>query len=593
MSSAQRRGPEHPSRSVVWDNSNIIESYPDITLPLTFSFIRRAYRAVYWQFCRVLGLSEKEIRGHEDMLSNMLGLLNGRVYYNLRNWYRLVALLPGFRFNKGFMEGMMGLRQPADEQPRPTGLFTRYFRELPRLLRTGLRAIWLQWTLARRIREFHSSFEVAHRRFAGMDFEHMSLRELVDSYHDMEAAILWKWRAPIINDFSAMIFYGVLKKLTVKWKVDPEGSLHNALISRQGSIESTRVAGQLWAVAERIGKDPRVREEFLSAAPAEALGVLDASPAARDALRQYLKLYGDRCIAELKLESSSMRDDPTFCVAVLQNYLRGSQARPSPNDRAESLSPDDAQTQLGQRLKGKFTLLLVPRLWVYRWVLKRAAGAVRNRENQRLARTRAFALVRRIFRCAGRLLEDDRQVADWRDVFYLTLSEIEQHAAGNIKDSLLQLVEARKELYGRFRRIPPLPDHLETPGAVAENEVIEVESSRPEHGDRLKGMGACPGVLTRRAVVLLKPDTSLRLDGEILVTRQTDPGWVVLFPSISGLVVERGGMLSHSAIVAREMGIPAVVGVSGATERINDGDLIRINGATGSVEVVQRSGSTG
>jgi pyruvate,water dikinase len=576
---------------VVWDNSNIVESYPGITLPLTFSFIRRAYRAVYWQFCQVLGLSEREISGHEDMLSNMLGLLNGRVYYNLRNWYRLVALLPGFRFNKSFMEGMMGLREPADARPRPTGFFAKYFRELPRLVRSGLRAIWLQRTLPRRIRDFHRDFDAAHRRFAETDFESMSLEQLVGSYRAMERDILWKWKAPIINDFSAMIFYGTLKKLTVRWEVDADGSLQNALISRQGGVESTRVAEELWGVAELIAEDEALKEDFVSAPPAGAVDLLKRNGKASAALERYLSVYGDRCIAELKLESSSMRDDPTFCAAVLQNYLRSSRARPRPSDRSESLSPEEARAELARRLKGRFTMLLVPRPWVYRWVLKRAAAAVRNRENQRLARTRAFALVRRIFRNAGRVLAADGRLEDASDVFYLRVEEVEECADGRGSGDLRERVTRRRRLYERYRSLPPPPDHLETPGMIGPEEVIEVRApEKREGGETLSGMGACPGVLERPAVVLLEPDTSLRLDGEILVTRQTDPGWVVLFPSVSGLVVERGGMLSHSAIVAREMGIPAVVGVAGATERIRSGDLLRIDGATGSVEVVRRAG---
>ncbi|HET9888678.1 MAG TPA: PEP-utilizing enzyme, partial [bacterium] len=106
----------------------------------------------------------------------------------------------------------------------------------------------------------------------------------------------------------------------------------------------------------------------------------------------------------------------------------------------------------------------------------------------------------------------------------------------------------------------------------------------------LKGLGACPGVVESRAVVLEKPSSSTKLDGEILVTRQTDPGWVVLFPSIRGLIVERGSMLSHSAIVAREMGIPTVVGVVGATTAIRTGDVVRLDGHQGTVEIISAAG---
>ena len=90
--------------------------------------------------------------------------------------------------------------------------------------------------------------------------------------------------------------------------------------------------------------------------------------------------------------------------------------------------------------------------------------------------------------------------------------------------------------------------------------------------------------------MLERPDPSVRLDGEILVAPQTDPGWVVLFPSVGGLVVERGSMLSHSAIVAREMGIPAVVGVRGATTAIRTGDRVRLDGAKGTVEILSSGG---
>ena len=593
VTSFKPSAPPAPGRQV-WDNSNINESYPNITSPLTYSFIRRAYRAVYWQFCELLGLSRREINRHDSMLSNMLGLLNGRVYYNLLNWYRLVALLPGFRFNKGFMEAMMGLRQPAEiEAPRSLSWTDKYLRELPRLARTGLRAVWLQGTLERRVRRFHRDFDAAHRRFSALDYETMDPAGVMRRYHEMEKEVLWRWKAPIINDFSAMIFYGTLKKLTVEWAVDADGGLQNALVSRQGQIESTEVASELWRVAELIGRDQDLKARFLATSPEQAIGLLGSAPAIREAFNNYLARYGDRGIAELKLESRSAEDDPSFCAAVLQNYLRGAMARPPSAERAESLSPQAARAELAERLRGKFTLLGVPKLWVYRSVLARAARAIRNRENQRLARTRAFAVVRRMFRAVGRSLRREGRIENDDDVFYLTLDELDAAAgAAASGQDLRESVRRRKTLYERFRAMPPLPDHLETPGPIGEEETVPVPAAEAAGSGVLKGLGACPGVIERTAAVLLEPDTAVRLDGEILVTRQTDPGWVVLFPSISGLVVERGSMLSHSAIVAREMGIPAVVGVPGAASRIRTGDLLHLDGSRGTVEIL-RTGDGG
>ena len=109
----------------------------------------------------------------------------------------------------------------------------------------------------------------------------------------------------------------------------------------------------------------------------------------------------------------------------------------------------------------------------------------------------------------------------------------------------------------------------------------------PAGDGQLHGLGACPGVVEAKAIVLLEPDLSVRLSGEILVARQTDPGWVVLFPCIRGLIVERGSMLSHAAIVAREYGIPGVVGTREATERIRDGMRVRVDGDAGEVTLLQ------
>src|SRR4051812_32475465 len=88
----------------IWDNANIAESYGGITLPLTFSFALTAYEHVYREFCRLMGVSERTIAARDTVFRHMLGIIRGRVYYNLLNWYRLLAMLPGYRFNGRFME---------------------------------------------------------------------------------------------------------------------------------------------------------------------------------------------------------------------------------------------------------------------------------------------------------------------------------------------------------------------------------------------------------------------------------------------------------------------------------------------------------
>jgi phosphoenolpyruvate synthase/pyruvate phosphate dikinase len=102
----------------------------------------------------------------------------------------------------------------------------------------------------------------------------------------------------------------------------------------------------------------------------------------------------------------------------------------------------------------------------------------------------------------------------------------------------------------------------------------------------LRGTGASAGRVTARAAVLADVTDSHRLgDGDVLVTRQTDPGWGPVFCLVSGLVIERGGMLSHGAIIAREFGLPCVVGIAGATTRIRHGDCVTVDGTAGTCRI--------
>ena len=102
----------------------------------------------------------------------------------------------------------------------------------------------------------------------------------------------------------------------------------------------------------------------------------------------------------------------------------------------------------------------------------------------------------------------------------------------------------------------------------------------------LRGTPCCPGKLRLQARVVRSPQDDLSLNGEILVAERTDPGWVPLYPCVSGLLIERGSLLSHSAVVAREMGLPTVVGMRGLLDFVQDGQLIRLDGGVGSVEIV-------
>ena len=224
-------------------------------------------------------------------------------------------------------------------------------------------------------------------------------------------------------------------------------------------------------------------------------------------------------------------------------------------------------------------------------MLKHARQRVADRENLRFERTRVFGVCRRLFVEMGRRLHAEDLLDDPRDVFYLEVEEVLGVVEGTASTTDLQaLVEARRAEFERYREEPAPPDRFRTRGAVHAHDLIE-----PDEGDgdlegdsnQMSGLGCCPGTVEGPVRVVDDPRAA-SLDGdEILVAKRTDPGWITLFATCRGLLVEQGNLLSHAAIVAREMGLPAVVSLPGITDRLRDGDVVRLDGANGTVERVE------
>ncbi|MDH4233213.1 MAG: PEP-utilizing enzyme, partial [Nitrospirota bacterium] len=249
-----------------------------------------------------------------------------------------------------------------------------------------------------------------------------------------------------------------------------------------------------------------------------------------------------------------------------------------------------AELVLRERLKSRHALLFPIKLFLYQWVLKNTRNAIKNRENQRFARAEAYSLVRDLIRAIGRNWHAKGILESPDDIFYLEIEEVWSFTNGTSTcTNLQQLINVRRREFEAYRLSNP-EDHIETYGEVYANTDIFGKENVPDKEEAiLSGTGCCRGIVEKKVQVIFKPDSSVRLNGEIMVAKQTDPGWVVLFPSVSGLIIEKGSMLSHSAIVAREMGIPTVVGVKNATRILRTGDTVRLNGGNGEIKIVQKA----
>lgn len=576
----------------IWDNSNIVESYAGVTTPLTFSFARSVYEEVYRQFCRVVGVEEHLIEAHRHVLAGMLGLVRGRVYYNLLNWYRVLALLPGFSLNRAFMERMMGVRQKLEDPPEPPRAASRG-RDAIRVARMVGRLVGESRALAREVPAFHARVDASLAPLAGEDLSAWDADRLHALYRRLEEDLLRHWQPPLVNDFFAMIWFGVLGRLTEKWLPDAPPTLVNDLLAGEGGIVSTEPARRVMALAREVERNAGLREAF-EAEPDDAalwtvLSSREEHRTFREQLGAYLERFGDRCTNELKLETVTIGESPEFLVQMVRAYLRSGMVDPDAGRAREVEIRRAAEERACGSLRG-------PRRRLFFTVLRQTRARVRDRENLRFERTRVFGAVRRIFVGLGTRLSEAGRLREPRDVFYLTVEELLGTLEGTCATADLRaLVEVRRAEFERHEREPPPPERFETLGppllsfaALSAHPVAAVGG-----GAVLQGMGCCPGVVRAPVRVVTDPRQAGDLRGHILVAERTDPGWTLLFPPASGLLVQRGSLLSHSAIVAREMGLPCVVAIPELMSTLRDGEVVEMDGTTGTVRRPEHAEAAG
>lgn len=586
----------------LWDNSNITESYSGVTLPLTFTFVSHCYRVVYRRFCEAMGVPARLLDEKATLFENLLGLIRGRVYYNLIQYYHLMALGPGVQHRREFMETMMGLKQ----QLRPD-LAARFdFLETPpryrpwELLRIAARVLWYFFFLDRAVARFRARFDAVYADVRDSDFRSLPLPEQVRQYRALERVILERWVEPLIVDFFCMIFFGLLKRLTRRWVTGTDASsLQNDLLAGQQDIESTEPTRLLMTIAARVAVgNAAFRDWFLAASPTalwEALPTRDAG--IHRLLLDYLDRFGFRCADELKLEARDLNQDPTFLLDVLRSYVRAGQLDPGAMERREEVVRLAAEAAVRNRITGW-------RRRVYIWVLANARRAVRHRENLRFLRTRIFGVVRRLFRAMAGHLVGVGALREPDDVFYLTLDEILAFVDGR---SLLtrfgDVVALRRREFDEYGRSAAPPDRFLTLGAVgpsarypqvlADGDLLSGDGAGDGDPNLLRGIPCFPGVVEGVVRVARDIQDAMGVNGEILATQRTDPGWFPLYPFCSALLIERGSLLSHSAIVAREFGVPTIVGVTGGMmKRLRTGQRLRVDGGKGEIRILQPEGAT-
>jgi pyruvate,water dikinase len=348
--------------------------------------------------------------------------------------------------------------------------------------------------------------------------------ELLRVYADIRGSILRDWDLTLINDMYTFICTALA------------GKGNRARIADVKNLESMKPSLAINALVDTARQHG-----------------LDSHQYRRQA-RDYIAAYGDRCLNELKLETRTYRTDPALLDALVEQRMAEPPVQPH-SQREENRRP------------GLFVGM--------------AKTGIRNREVSRLNRSRIFGLSRAIFLKIGEYYARMGQLDTARDVFYLRLDELVGDAHRK------SLVQRRKQEQLRYENAPAYSrlvfaeKIINRPDSGGESQLL----SRP---DTMTGIGTSPGKITGQVLVIHQPEDQLDTTGKILVTRSTDPGWVFLLQRAKGIISEKGSLLSHTAIISRELHKPAVVNVKDCTRLLRSGDWVELDADEGRITVIER-----
>ena len=565
----------------LWTSGFFNERFPDPVSPLGWSIIQALVEeTAFREPLRFVGY-----RVPDDL--PLTRLYHGRPYANVRVFQMLYRLFPAVFVSEDarrlFPQGDVRLRLAVERPP--------VLRIACAVLRTLLREPgWHPWnyrTWQRFVPRYARAVAQARAAIAQAD-DPPTLLRTVDTLMALSRDLLRLHRWSLTY---AEVCYTLLRRLLTAWLGPEQGPEFAAMLVSGLSNKSTEADIALWALAERATALPMALRTRLEQGDYEGvLRALEESPQGvrfRAALQRFLATYGHRS-PSLDVRYPTYRDDPKQVLSVVAHLMRHAEENPVRREFEAWRRRIAATRWVRRRLRERWPERALPLRW---WLLSTLLGFtqqyVRLREDQRFAWQASLAAKREACLRIGRQLAAQHILNAPEDVFFLTLDELRGYARGDVPADMLRERAMTRRREARAWQNAPYPAFLRDDTPLAE--------SAAGSASELRGIGVSPGVAMGPARVAPGPQALPRLareltGAEILVTVSTDPGWTPLFLRLRGLVMERGGQLSHGAVVAREYGLPAVAGVPGAVKRIRDGQRLVVDGNRGTVTVLDDEG---
>ena len=524
---------------LILDNSNIVESYPGVSLPLTISFVKFVYTGVFKGVAYRVLKNRKILEKYDSNLNNMVGSSNGRIYYKISNWYTIIKFLPMSKKIIPVWQEMLGVKNKSYDKEKV---------EIPLIskIKTYFNCIYEITHVTKNMDMLNNRFIEINKYFYDHYREDMSIIEVIKLYNKIKEDVLALWDITLVNDMYSFIYTGLLKHRFKKKNLSED--LVNEYISGISNIESLKPIKSLITIA--YNKDNLSKEEF------------------NKELDKYIELYGDRNLEELKLESETFRTNRKLLIDKINEYCLDK----------------DKLKELYENINKEKSPLNIKEDFITKFIVKRAMTGIKNREISRLNRSRIYGMVRSMFLTIAKRLYEDNRINNINDIYYLEIEEIFYYEKYDLK----KLIETRKNNYLIFNELPNYSRLIFTGNEFDKYHKSVNSVKKNISKDKLIGIPCSSGIVEGYALVVEDIKNIKNVKDKILITKMTDPGWVFLLATCKGVISEKGSLLSHTAIISREIKVPSIVGVDEVTNIIKTNDYIRMNANTGEIEILER-----
>ncbi len=540
------------------DHHAVTDNRNQLTYPLVFGFIRHVSYNSFLQICKAMHMSKKQISKIDPYLENILCTIFGRTYYNVLNLYRLTSvILPAKRARTAYLDFTTGqhgfdkLSIDKNESLKDSVEVSGFRR-----LISNISFIRYHFSFPGFMKKFQEKCEQKCNYFCKLDYLSMTAFDIYSHYKEFEKNVFSNWKAPAINNYLSMVYFRAYRFLTTHWFDKVPSQFYKDLLYVK-NVPVTDTHSELSKIAEFIQQSDILQNDATT----------DTEPVLPDSINSHESIHSRLSVS----------------------YVGAYHKRAGSNSVHKKQSGEERRLQAEQFVDKKLTGI---KRIVYKKTLELTRKTIKNRVMINSYKSRIYAIVKVMFSGIGEDLTRKGLIEKNDDIFYLDFKMLPKLFSSNNENiNIRTLIAQRKEQYKYFRQIEP-PSRIVTNGPIYwlnQTSTGKTSNKSITASSQIRGNGVCGGHAEGEICMSYQPAELSRNAGKIIVLSGFYPTFSIPDKNVRGVIIENNNLYSNYAIIARELGIPVIIGVKDAGARLRSGMYVRMNAKQGTIAIADNS----